>query len=134
MDRRIFLKLLGLVGATSLAACDGAPLQMLHAYLEPDESLVPPPVDDEVPEPRGEVVTLLGATVGISGADGEVRVIWAIPNPGFALVPVAGTEIETGSVTMVFSDGSHRSTLAARWDEAEGLLVETTEGRLELSP
>jgi hypothetical protein len=35
---------------------------------------------------------------------------------------------------MVFSDGSHRSALAARWDSAEGLVVETTEGRLELSP
>ena len=101
---------------------------------EPDESLVPLPDDDTVPEPRGEVVTLLGATVGISGAAGEVRVIWAIPSPGFALVPVAGTEIETASVTMVFSDGSHRSTLAARWDPTEGLVVETTEGRLELSP
>ncbi len=102
---------------------------------EPDESLLPPPGDDEVtPEPRGEVVTLLGATIGISGGAGEVRVIWAVPSPGFALVPLAGTEIEEGSVTVVFSDGSHRSTLAARWDVAEGLVVETTEGRLELTP
>lgn len=103
---------------------------------EPDDSLIPPPGDDEAetPDPQGEVVTLIGATVGISGAAGEVRVIWAIPSPGFSLVPLAGTEIEAGSVTMVFSDGSHRSTLAARWDEVEGLLVETTEGRLELSP
>ena len=41
MDRRDFLKSLGLVGATSLAGCDGAPLQTLHAYLTPDENLVP---------------------------------------------------------------------------------------------
>lgn len=100
---------------------------------EPDESLVPPP-DDEAPEPRGEVVTLRGASVGVAGADGEVHVIWAIPSPGFALLPLAGTEIEEGQLTMVFSDGSHRSTLAARWDEVEGLIVETTEGRLELTP
>jgi hypothetical protein len=101
---------------------------------EPDESLIPPPSEDAIPEPRGEVVTLVGAAVGISGAAGEVRVIWAIPSPGFSLVPLAGTEIEEGSVTMVFSDGSHRSTLAARWDDTEGLIVDTTEGRLELSP
>jgi hypothetical protein len=101
---------------------------------EPDESLLPPPGDEEAPEPRGEVISLIGASAGISGADGEVRVIWAIPSPGFALVPLAGTEIDEGSLTMVFSDGSHRSTLVARWDEADGLIVETTEGRLELTP
>ena len=99
---------------------------------EPDESLIPLPND--APEPCGEVVTLLGATISVSGAAGEVRVIWAIPSPGFALVPLAGTEIEEGSVTVVFSDGAHRSTLAARWDSTEGLVVETTEGRLELTP
>jgi anaerobic selenocysteine-containing dehydrogenase len=41
MDRRDFLKSLGLVGTTSLAGCSGAPLQKLYAYLTPDEDLVP---------------------------------------------------------------------------------------------
>jgi anaerobic selenocysteine-containing dehydrogenase/Fe-S-cluster-containing dehydrogenase component len=41
LDRRDFLKSLGLVGATSLAGCSGAPLQNLYSYLTPDESLVP---------------------------------------------------------------------------------------------
>jgi molybdopterin-containing oxidoreductase family iron-sulfur binding subunit len=41
MDRRDFLKALGLVGATSLAGCNGAPLQNLYSYLTPDESMVP---------------------------------------------------------------------------------------------
>lgn len=92
----------------------------------------PLPPDDEVrPEPRGEVVTLIGASVGFSGAEGEVRIIWAIPRPGFALLPPTDAKSEDGSVTVVFSDGSHRSTLVARWDEVEGLIIETTEGRVE---
>jgi molybdopterin-containing oxidoreductase family iron-sulfur binding subunit len=41
MERRDFLKALGLVGATSLAGCNGAPLQNLYSYLTPDESMVP---------------------------------------------------------------------------------------------
>ena len=41
LDRRDFLKSLGLVGAGSLAGCSGAPLQSLYSYLTPDESLVP---------------------------------------------------------------------------------------------
>ncbi len=91
-----------------------------------DESLLPPP--------RDEVVTLIGASVGFSGADGEVRFIWAIPRPGFALRPPTEAELEEDFITLVFSDGSHRSTLVARWDEVEGLVVETTEGRVELTP
>jgi hypothetical protein len=99
-----------------------------------DESLLPPAVDDRsVAQPRGEVVSLQGGSVGISGADGEVRVIWAIPGPGFALVPLAGTEIQEGAVTLVFSDGAHRSRLEATWDDTAGLVIETVEGRLDLS-
>ncbi len=41
MERRDFLKALGLVGATSLAGCSGAPLQSLYSYLTLDESMVP---------------------------------------------------------------------------------------------
>ena len=41
LDRRGFLKSLGLVGASSLAGCNGAPLLNLYSYLTPDESLVP---------------------------------------------------------------------------------------------
>ena len=99
-----------------------------------DESLLPPSIAEKsVAEPQGEVVSLEGGSVGISGADGEVRVIWAIPGPGFALVPLAGTEIQEGAVTLVFSDGAHRSRLEATWDDAMGLVIETFEGRLDLS-
>ena len=104
----------------------------LDPSIEVDESLLPPE-DREVPEARGEVVTLEGARVGISGADGEIRVIWVIPSPGFASLPPTGTEGGEGAVTLIFSDGSHQSTLIARWDDTEGLVVETIEGGRELS-
>mgnify|MGYP001824635951 CR=1 FL=1 len=106
----------------------------LDPAVDVDESLLPPAVGDEiVAEPSGAVVNLDGGAVGVSGADGEVRVIWAIPSPGFALVPLAGTEIESGAVTLVFSDGAHRSLLTATWDNATGLVLETAEGRLDLA-
>ena len=97
-----------------------------------DESLLPPAGTDIVPEPRGEVVSLSGGSVGVSGADGAITIIWVIPSPGFALLPSTGTQIEPGAVTLVFSDGSHQSTLIAMWDGTEGLVIETFEGGLEL--
>lgn len=103
----------------------------LDPSVDVDESLLPPE-DTAVPEPRGEVVSLEGGRVGVSGADGDITIIWVIPSPGFALLPSTGTEIEKGAVTLVFSDGSHQSTLMATWDSAEGLVVETFEGGLDL--
>lgn len=97
-----------------------------------DESLLPPE-EVAVPEPRGEVVSLIGGSVGISGADGEIQVIWVIPNPGFALLPTTGTQIAEAAVTLVFSDGAHQSTMMARWDVAAGLIIETEEGVLDLT-
>ena len=106
------------------------PLPLEDDALDPDESPVSPVGEDDVPEPRSEVVSLRGATVSISGAAGEILVIWAIPSPGFALIPLADSGIDDDSLMMVFSDGSHRSTLTARWDETEGLVIGTTEGQL----
>lgn len=101
---------------------------------EVDESLLPPSVDGEATaEPQGEVVSMQGGAVGVSGADGRVSVIWAIPNPGFALVPLGGTEIEPSAITLVFSDGAHSSRLTATWDDTDGLIVETSEGKLDLA-
>jgi len=99
-----------------------------------DESLLPPVEDDaptETPEPRGEVVDLVGGRVSVSGADGEVKVLWLIPRHGFAMLPATGAEILPGQVTVVLADGSHQSTLIASWDESEGLVVETREGGLD---
>jgi hypothetical protein len=49
------------------------------------------------------------------------------------LLPPTETEIEEGSVTLVFSDGSHQSTMIAKWDIEEGLVVETTESVINLT-
>ena len=68
----------------------------------------------------------------MSGADGEVRVIWLIPRHGFAVLPAAGAENLPDHLTIVLSDGSHQSTLVASWDNTEGLIVETDEGGLDL--
>ncbi len=104
----------------------------LDPAVEVDESLlVPVPVD--VPEPRAEVVELDGGRVGVSGADGVVTVIWLFPSPGFALLPPTGSEAEEGAVTLIFSDGSHRSRLVAKWTDEEGLVIETSEGGLDIS-
>ena len=103
---------------------------------ELDESLTPPASsdDDEVgdlPGPRAEVVDLTGGRISVSGADGEVRIIWLIPKHGFAVLPPAGADNLPDRVTVVLSDGSHQSTLFASWDSAEGLLIETREGGLD---
>ena len=98
-----------------------------------DESLLPPEADEGVAEPRGEVVSMEGGVLGVSGAEGKVKVIWAIPSPGFALLPVAGTEIEPRSVTLVFSDGAHSSRLTATWDDVEGLTIDIVEGKLDMA-
>jgi len=100
---------------------------------ELDESLLVPEDDAAVPEPRGEVISLEGGSLGVSGADGEVKIIWVLPGPGYALLPPTGTEIEEGSVTLVFSDGSHQSMMIAKWDSEEGLVVETTESVINLT-
>ena len=102
---------------------------------EIDESLVPPEEDSETtdaPEARAEVVDLVGGRVSVSGADGEVRVIWLIPRHGFAVLPPAGAENLPDHLTVVLSDGSHQSTLIATWDSTEGLTIETVEGGLDL--
>ena len=108
----------------------------LDPGVEVDESLVPPEDDaDEsvVPDPRAEVVDLTGGRVSVSGADGEVRIIWLIPQPGFAVLPAAGAENLPDRITVVLSDGSHQSTLIASWDSTEGLVIETREGGLDLT-
>ena len=93
-----------------------------------DESLFPPEDETVVPEPRAEVVDLVGGRVSVSGADGVVNVIWAIPKPGFASLPPSGSEASTDSVTVLLSDGSHQSVLVATWSPQDGLVIETTEG------
>ncbi|MCP4303927.1 MAG: hypothetical protein GY788_03405 [bacterium] len=93
-----------------------------------DESLFPPEDEAVVPEPRAEVVDLVGGRVSVSGADGVVTVIWAIPKPGFASLPPTGPEVATDSVTVLLSDGSHQSVLVAIWSSQEGLVIETSEG------
>lgn len=90
-----------------------------------DDSLLPPPQGD-VPEPSAQIVEFEGGRASISGADGEVFVIWAIPKPGFALVPSAGTRQSKDTRTLVFSDGSRESTVVATWDAEEGLMVESS--------
>jgi hypothetical protein len=120
-------------GVSPTNPVDEAPSEdPLDPAVEADESLLPPGDSDSVPEPRGEVVTLVGARVGVSGANGEIKIIWVIPSPGFASLPPTGAELEEGIVALVFSDGSHQSTLIARWDNAEGLVLETIEGGREL--
>jgi hypothetical protein len=103
--------------------------------VEVDESLTPPTSSDQdiiaTPEPSAEVVDLLGGRVSVSGADGEVRVIWLIPKHGFAVLPPVGAGNLPDRVTVVLSDGSHQSTLIAVWDTVEGLLIETREGGLD---
>jgi hypothetical protein len=96
-----------------------------------DESLLPPddkPSSAAIPEPRAEVVDLVGGRVSVSGAAGGVRIIWLIPRHGYALVPASTRNPEQDQVTVVLSNGSHQSTLAASWDPVEGLVIETTEG------
>jgi hypothetical protein len=97
-----------------------------------DESLLPP---DErpssvvaAPGPRADVVDLVGGRVSVSGAEGKVRIIWLIPRHGYALVPASARNLEPDQVTVVLSNGSHQSTMAAYWDPADGLVIETTEG------
>ena len=104
---------------------NGEELPAADPLEDPEDLLVP---EDEItPEPSGQIVELVGARVSVAGADGEVTVIWAIPRSGFAPLR-AGSEVEDGVVTLVFSDGSHRSTMTAEWDTQEGLVVKTTEG------
>ncbi|MDJ0664309.1 MAG: hypothetical protein QNJ75_07090 [Acidimicrobiia bacterium] len=109
----------------------------LDPGVEVDESLTPPTAADEesvaVPAPRAEVVDLIGGRVSVSGADGEVRIIWLIPKHGFAVLPPAGTDRLPDQVTVVLSDGSHQSTLVASWDDSEGLVIESREGGLDLT-
>jgi hypothetical protein len=100
----------------------------LDPGVEVDESLVPPQDETVVPEPRAEVVDLIGGRVSVSGADGVVKIIWAIPKPGFASLPPSGSETSTDSVTVLLSDGSHESVLVASWSPEDGLVIETTEG------
>ena len=76
---------------------------------------------------------MTGGRASVSGADGEVTIIWAIPNAGFALLPPAGTAGEASGVSLVFSDGSHQSTLLATWNPSEGLTIETIEGPFDLT-
>ena len=108
----------------------------LDPGVEVDESLVPPEEGNEEsvpPEPRAEVVDLTGGRVSVSGADGEVRIIWLIPRHGFAVLPAAGAENLPYHITVVLSDGSHQSTLIASWDSTKGLVIETREGGLDLT-
>ncbi len=104
----------------------------LDPGVEVDESLVPAE-PDPVPEPRAEVVEMTGGRASVSGAEGEVKIIWAIPNAGFALLPPSGSAGEEAAVSLVFSDGSHQSTLVATWDPSAGLTVETIEGPFDLT-
>jgi hypothetical protein len=104
----------------------------LDPAVEVDESLLVP-VPADVPEPRAEVVELIGGRVSVSGSSGDITVIWVIPSHGFALLPPTGSEVEEGAVTLIFSDGSHRSRLVAKWSDEEGLVVETSEGGLDVS-
>jgi len=104
----------------------------LDPAVEVDESLLVPEETD-APEPRAEVLELIGGRVSISGADGDVTVIWVIPSHGFALLPPTGVEVEEGTVTLIFSDGSHRSIVVARWSDEEGLILEPSEGGLDLT-
>ncbi len=108
----------------------------LDPGVEVDESLLPPiedPEETDLPEARAEVVDMIGGRVSVSGADGEVRIIWLIPRHGFAVLPATGAENLPDHVTVVLSDGSHQSTLIASWDNTEGLLVEQREGGLDLT-
>jgi len=104
----------------------------LDPGVEVDESLTPPASGDEdaaaAPQPSAEVVDLVGGRVSVSGADGEVRIIWLIPKHGFAVLPPARAGNLPDQVTVVLSDGSHQSTLIASWDATQGLLIETREG------
>ena len=108
----------------------------LDPGVEVDESLLPPVDDsaeDATPEPRAEVVDLVGGRVSVSGSDGAVTVLWVIPRHGFAVLPAGGADNVPNSQTVVISDGSHQSTLFAFWDPEEGLLVETREGGLDFT-
>ncbi|MDJ0954582.1 MAG: hypothetical protein QNJ81_12970 [Acidimicrobiia bacterium] len=108
----------------------------LDPAVEVDESLLPPSDDAEestVPEPRAQVVDLTGGRVSVSGAEGEVRIIWLIPRHGFAVLPASGADNLPDHVTVVLSDGSHQSTLIASWDSAEGLVIEIREGGLDFT-
>ncbi|NNC92247.1 MAG: hypothetical protein HKN80_07110 [Acidimicrobiia bacterium] len=103
----------------------------LDPAVEVDESLTPSAGDDDptdTPDPRAEVVDLTGGRVSVSGSDGEVRIIWLIPSHGFAVLPATGADNLPSEVTVVLSDGAHQSTLIARWDDQEGLVIETREG------
>jgi hypothetical protein len=95
-----------------------------------DESLLVP-AGDSVPVAGAEVVELIGGRVSVAGADGIVTIIWVIPSPGFALLPPTGPTTADNDVALVFSDGSHRSTLLAEWSDAEGLMIEVSEGGLD---
>jgi len=80
----------------------------------------------DAPEPSAQIIEFEGGRASISGANGEVFVIWAIPKPGYALVPSAGTRQSEDTRTLVFSDGNRESTVVATWDPEEGLVIEST--------
>lgn len=105
----------------------------LDPGVEVDESLLPPEDETVVPEPRAEVVDLTGGRISVSGADGAVTVIWAIPKPGFAFLPPSGADVSTDTVTVLLSDGSHQSVLIASWSDEDGLVIEISEGSLGLT-
>jgi hypothetical protein len=94
-------------------------------------TLVPGDDFSGLPLAKSDVATTKGGSVGIVGTAGEVRVLWVIPSPGFALLPATGGGLEPGTVRVVFSDGSHQSTVTAAWSDEEGLVVETKEGAID---
>lgn len=110
---------------TEPSSDDSAATDVEEDLLSPDDAAT-----SDQPAPSAQVVDLTGGKVSVSGADGEVRILWLLPRHGYALLPADRAASEPGQVTVVLSDGSHQSTLIASWDDSEGLVVETFEGPL----
>jgi len=101
----------------------GEATEVDEGLLSPDENPVA-----EGPAPSAQVVDLTGGRISVSGADGEVRILWLFPRQGYAQLPSDRAAGDPGEVTVVLSDGSHQSTMIASWDEEKGLVIETDEG------
>lgn len=77
-----------------------------------------------VVETKAEIVHLAGGTASIGGHEGQVLLLWALPQPGFAVEHL----FDEDGLTVIFNDGREQTWVVATWTEEEGITVETFEG------
>ena len=75
-------------------------------------------------ETRATIVHLDGGTASIGGQEGEVLLLWALPQPGFVVEHL----FDENGLTVIFNDGRRQTWVVAAWTDEEGITVETFEG------